>query len=125
MNRGISRGSELQVAAAALALVVGGLIVRAAFDGVSQAGLGAGAALLTFGLVLELCARASGAWVAWTLAQRGWAAACALLGSPAVAVHALVRRRGPLAFEAGSLVGLLAVIAVLTLFWALASRGPG
>lgn len=113
------------MAAGAFALVVVGLLLRAVFDGVSQAGLGAGAALLTFGLVLELCARASGAWVAWTLSQRGWVAACAVLGSPAVAVHALLRRRGPLAFDAGTLVGLLAMIAVLTLFWALASRGPG
>ena len=121
----VSRAWQFQSATLAVTLMVLGVLIRAAFDGQSQAGLGAGTSLLIFGVVLDLYARVLGTLVAAGSRQPIWSAACAVFGSPAVAAHAIRCRRGPLGADPFALVSLTALIAVFALLGALVARGIG
>lgn len=121
----VSRAWELQVAALALALLAAGGLLLVVFDGGAQAGLGAGGALLAFGLAIELYARTVGAVSAAAAGERAWAVASAIVGSPMVALHALTRRSGPLHCEGSPLVALIVLIAIFTFFCTLAAPAIG
>ena len=87
-----------------------------------MAGSGLGAVfagLIAGGIGIELYARVVGVWAARD--DTPWAIANALIGSPAVLVHALTRRSGPSAPEPGALAGLLVPVGFVVLIWTLAS----
>jgi hypothetical protein len=112
----VSRAAEALAAGLAIASLIGGLLLRGAFADGPPAALGAGGGLIVAAIGLDLYARAVGAWAARD--QPLVAAACALVGSPAVLGHALGARRGPLGWEIGALAGLLVPIVCVVLVWA-------
>lgn len=111
----VSRAWELQIAALAIGLMIGGLLLLVAVAGDQQFWLNVGGVLVVFGLAFDLYARVIGTIAAREASETGWALACAVGGSPVVAAHALTRRGGPVAPELDTLAGLLALTLVLAL----------
>jgi hypothetical protein len=112
----VTRSAEATAAGLALVLLVVGVI------GVSIAGSSLGAVfagMIAGGIGIELYARLLGTWAARD--DTPWAIANALIGSPAVLVHAITRRTGLLAPEPGALAGLLVPVGLVVLIWTLAS----
>lgn len=111
---------QLTLAAAAIGLILLGLLPRAAEDE-SQSALRAGAALIVVGLALDLHARVAGVLAA--RAERGgpgWVWACALAGSPAAVLHALARADGRPRFDTPLLAAVLATATALAVLFAVA-----
>jgi hypothetical protein len=112
----VTRSAQATAAVLAMLLLLVGIV------GVNVFGTGLGAfcaGLIVGGIGMELYTRALGAWVARD--DTPWAIANALIGSPAVFVHALLRRTGPIAPEPGALAGLLVPVGFVAFIWALAS----
>jgi hypothetical protein len=96
-------------AAVGLALVV--VLFLELYLGVAKYGLDGNRVLIAFGLALDACARALGTIAAGHEGSQGWAWACALGGSPLVAVFALYQESGQVRTEPAPLAGLIALIA--------------
>lgn len=114
---------RLQLACLAPALVLLGLVPRLP-EHPSQEALGAGGALIACGLLLDACARVAGALAARAEADGpAWTWACALGGSPLVALHAL-RRPGASVRPEPELIAAVAATAtvVATAFALIAGR---
>jgi hypothetical protein len=94
---------------AGLALTV--LLVAELCLAVVVVGLQAGRPVLGLAIALEACSRGLGTVAAERAGERGWASACAIGGSPAVAWFALAPREGRGHAEPAPLAGLLAVLA--------------
>jgi hypothetical protein len=109
------RGSPPEVAAVgvlvgvALAAVIG-VELYAVVGGFALSG---GHVLLAFGLAFDACSRVLGTVAARRTGATGWAWACVLVGSPAVAAFAMFGRDGPVAVDPAPLAGLIAVLAGL------------
>lgn len=79
-----------------------------------------GRIVMAVAIAIEACSRAVGTVAAERAGQRGWAAACAIGGSPVVAWYALLRpgrvdvEPAPLAGRLAVLAGVLALVALLT-----------
>jgi hypothetical protein len=71
----------------------------------------AGRIVLAFAIALEACSRALGTVAAARAGEGAWACACAIIGAPAVAWFAFLRRSGRAEVEPAPLAGLLAVLA--------------
>lgn len=123
MGRSLSRAWEFQVALLALGLLATGLVLRFAFFGISTFLLGVGGSLIVFGLMFDLYGRVLGTLAARDEGERGWALACALIGSPALIGHARHRHGDPIELYPGALVGLLALVGMFTIFFASAATG--
>lgn len=74
--------------------------------------LGVGEVVLAFGVALDACARALGTIAAERAGRHLWAVACAIGGSPVVALFSLFRRSGPESVDPAPLAGLLALLAM-------------
>lgn len=72
-----------------------------------------GRVVLAVGIALDAFARALGTIAESRAANESWAWACALVGSPAVAVFTLLRRSDPVPVEAAPLAGPISVLAML------------
>lgn len=75
--------------------------------------LNAGRPLLGVAIVLEACSRGLGTVAAERAGRRDWAAACAIVGAPAVAGFALSPRARRAEVELAPIAGLLAVLAAV------------
>lgn len=106
----VTRSAEALAPAAALIALALGLVLRQGGGALA----GAGAGLLVSAIGLDLYARALAAWV--MRAKPPAAIILAVLGSPAVLLHALAARRGPLGLEPDGLALLIPVAGVVLLF---------
>jgi hypothetical protein len=93
----------------ALALVCCAEVYLAVF----AVGIGSGRVVLAVGIALDAFARTLGTIAESRAANESWAWACALVGSPAVAVFTLLRRSDPIPVEAAPLAGPISVLAML------------
>ena len=89
------------------------------YVGVGKLALGGGHVVLAFGLALDGAARALGTVAAERAGETGWAWACVLGGSPAVAGFAVFGRDGPVATEPAPLAGIISVLAMLLIVGAI------
>jgi hypothetical protein len=94
---------------AGIALVV--LLAIEMFADVAVVALNHGWVILAFGIAIEAVARALGTIAAGRSGRRAWAWACALLGTPAVAMFALFQKDGPISTDPAPLAGLMALLA--------------
>ena len=123
----VSRAWELQIAGLALVLFAAGVLLATGAFGTREFWLSVGGALIAFSLAFDVYARVIGALAAHAADDELWAWICALLGSPAVAAHAALRRHGPARPELDVLMGLvvLTVVAAMLLasFAGIGGRG--
>ena len=92
-------------------LVLAAVLIAELYLGVIVVAFRDGRLLLGLAIALEACSRMLGTVAAERAGQRGWAFACAIVGSPAVAWFALLRPSGRVEVEPAPLAGLLAVLA--------------
>jgi hypothetical protein len=92
-------------------LAFAALLIAELYLGVIQVAFADGRLVLGLAIVLEALSRALGTVAAERAGRRGWACACAIVGAPAVAWVALMRRPGRIDVEPAPLAGLLAVLA--------------
>jgi hypothetical protein len=108
------RALEPEALAAGMVLglaLVGALIAEVYLD-VSVVAVSDGYILLAFGIALDVVARALGTLAARRAGTIGWAWACALVGSLAVARFTLFSSDGPVAADPAPIAGLLSLLAL-------------
>jgi hypothetical protein len=89
------------------------------YIGVARFALNGGHWLLAFGIAFDVCARALGTIAAGRAGRQVWAWGCVIGGSPVVAAFALFQADGPLITEPGPIAGLVSVLAVSVIAFAL------
>jgi hypothetical protein len=94
-------------------LVLAAVLAFELYVGVGRLALSGGHVVLAFGLALDGAARALGTVAAERAGDTGWAWACVLGGSPAVAGFAVFGRDGPVVTEPAPLAGIISVLAML------------
>jgi hypothetical protein len=96
-----------------LGLTLAATISAELFFGVGQLALSGGHLLLAFGLAMDVVARTLGTVAASRAGEPGWAWACALCGSLAVAPFAVFGPDGPVSTDPAPLAGVVSVVALL------------
>ncbi|MBV9309723.1 MAG: hypothetical protein JOZ73_02770 [Solirubrobacterales bacterium] len=110
--RRVKRAAALEPASLLAGLALVALLLIEMYLDVDRIALAHGWVLLAFGIALEAVARALGTIAAVRAGRPAWAWACAVLGSPAVAVFALFRTEGPVASDPAPLAGLMSLVAI-------------
>ena len=101
-----------QGAGVLVGLALAAVLIAEAYLDVAHV-FGVGHVVLGFAVALEACSRAIGTVSAARSGAPGWACACAIIGAPAVAWFAFVRRSDGREVETTPLAGLLAGLAAL------------
>jgi hypothetical protein len=117
--------AEAQTVGVLVGLLLAAVLPVEAYLGVARLALASGHVLLGFGIALDAAARALGVIAAERAGEQRWAWACAIGGSPVVAVFALFQRSGPVSTEPAPLAGLVAILVCLAVALALAGALVG
>jgi hypothetical protein len=104
-----------------LGIVLAAALAAELYFGIGQLALGGGHVLLAFGFAMDAIARTLGTVAASRSGEPGWAWACALFGSLAVAPFAVFGPDGPVSTDPGPLAGVVSVIALLAITLAVVS----
>ncbi len=102
----------LAAPALGLGLVLSGIVAAELYFGIARLGMDSGLWGLALGLAIDACARILGTVAARRAGAARAAWACAIAGSPGVAVFTLFDSDGPVGVDPAPLAGLLSVLAI-------------
>jgi hypothetical protein len=102
-----------------LGIVLAAALSAELYFGIGQVALSGGHVVLAFGLAMDAIARTLGTVAASRAGEPGWAWACALGGSLAVAPFALFGPDGPVSTDPAPMAGVVSVLAALLIALAL------